>query len=193
MLNGLNPLLIFQFKIKQSSPTTPGAKIPVKAEPKTFIDLPPIPFYFESNLTGIQVENQDKNIDIQTDTETVSEPPTDFEPTATVEPEISQKGIQSNVTINLTANKNSILISSLSAVMDLIFTKVSSDQYSISYFNGSTSIFRARLQSYQVSENADNSLSSISIILTRGPVDAKKPVLIREVPATIGASPLGAA
>jgi len=193
MLNGQNPLLLFQFSVRQNDIDQAGAKIPVKSELRTFLDLPPIPFYLIENLTGIQVENEDKNVDIQSDTETIAQPSLIVVGSPTVEPEISQKGLSSNVTINLTAKKSSVLIAGLSSLIDLIFTKVSSNEYSISYFNGSTSIFRARLQSYQVNQSSTNDLATITIILTRGAVDAKKPTTVIQVPGSAGGTPLGQA
>lgn len=160
MLQGIDPVIIFQFK--KLSTTSFGellTKIPVVAEAKTFIEQPPIPIYLSEQLTGLFIDTEDKNVDIDTDVETL---------TNGEAPAVSQKGINSSVSINLKAHKDSVGMTLLSAMIDLLFDKVTSQEYAITYLHGATTIFRGVLHNYSVSQNSDESLMRIKIELSKG-------------------------
>jgi len=159
MLNGADPVIIFQFS--KLAPSVGGviSSIPVIADIPTLVEQPPIPIYLSQSLTGVYIESEDKDVDIETDTQTLSDGKT---------PDVNQKGIASGVTINLRAKKSSIGVALLSAMIDVIFDKVSSKEYAISYLNGATTVFRGVLQSYAVNQNSDNDLLSIKIQLSKG-------------------------
>ena len=165
MLNGIDPIIIFQFsKLADTSFATLVSKIPVVGELGDFISQPPIPIYLSETLTGIYIDSEDKSVDIETDTQTLADGET---------PEQTQKGIGSTVSINLVAKKNSLGMALLSAMIDLVFEKVTSKEYTITYLHGSTTIFRGLLSSYVVNQNANNDLLSVKIEITKG---AKSPV-----------------
>lgn len=160
MLGGRNPVIIFQFK--KLAGTAVGdlvLKIPLVSRIPTFIDEPPIPLYLSDRLTGIYVDTQNKNVDINTDTTTLG---------SGEEPEITQSGIGSTLSISLIAKRGSIGATLLSAMIDQIFDKVSSQEYAISYLNGATTIFRGLVSGYSVQENSDNDLIQIQLDITRG-------------------------
>jgi hypothetical protein len=103
---------------------------------------------------------------------------------------VSQKGISSVVAVNLIAKKNSLGLSLLSAMIDLLFDKVTSQEYSITYLHGATTVFRGVLHSYAVNQNSSNELLSIKIELSKG---TKTPVKLPEIPVVpkaTGALPL---
>lgn len=171
MLGGLDPVIIFQFSSLVG--TQFGdliKKIPIANKSKSFLDQPPIPIYLNSNLTGLYINNEDKSVDISTDVETLQ---------TGDEPLVSQKGISSNVTISFQGKKTSVGLIALSALIDLAFNKVTSDEYAITYLSGATTIFRARLQSYNVTQSPDNDLLFITVVLTVGAKDAKKPTQVQ--------------
>jgi len=174
MLGGIDPIIIFQFsKLKKTKWADFLSKIPIISEIPTLLEQPPIPIYLSEKITGLYIESEDKNVDIETDTDTLTDGET---------PEVNQKGINSSVTINLVALKNSIGLSILSSSIDLIYEKVTSKEYAITYLNGPTTIFRGRLSGFSVNQNANNDLMNIRIELTRG---FKQPQAPKEIGITV--------
>lgn len=178
MLNGIDPIIIFQFnKALPESVTQALAKIPIVSEIPASLPLPPIPIYLSENLTGLFIDTESKSVDIDTNVETLTDG---------TAPEITQKGISSIVSVSLTANKNSIGLSLLSAMIDLLFEKCSSREYSITYLHGATTIFRGLLQSYQVSQSADTDLLNIQFEISKGQKTPEPPTPNIEVPNVPG-------
>lgn len=160
MLGGLDPVIIIHLsKLADTSFGKSLAKIPVISQIPTLLEQPPIPIYLSEQFTGLYIENEDKNVDISTETETL----TNGEP-----PEVNQKGIQSGVTISLLAKKDSTSMILLGAMIDEVFDKVSSKEYAISYLHGATTIFRGLLQSFAISQEPNTDLMSIKIQLSKG-------------------------
>lgn len=158
MLNGIAPILIFQFS-KNIASTESVSKIPILSSIVSSIPLPPIPLYLDEKLTGIIVDSEDKNIDIETSQDTLTDGDS---------PLISQKGIESTVKINMRASKESIGLTILSAVADMILPRVTSQEYSIAYINGATTMFNAKLKSFQVNSSSENTLLNITLELIKG-------------------------
>lgn len=168
MLGGLEPIIIFQFsKLSGGKFSETIAKIPLISSDSSLISQPPIPLYLSAQLTGLEIESEDKNVDIETDVETLS----DGE-----EPNVNQKGISSVVSINLLAKKDSIYLSVLSAMIDQIFDKVTSKEYAISYLNGPVTVFRGVLHSFQVNQTSQNDLMSIKIEISKGQKQPEKKI-----------------
>lgn len=170
MLNGVDPVLIFQFKEVLKEEGELNFEIPVVSTVERFIESRPIPIYLSERLTGIFIDSEDKNIDIETSVITNDEG-TDH---AT-----SQQGIDSSVTINLKAKRDSVGLILLSALMDKVFNKVTSDEYAVSYLHGATTIFRGKVQSYQVNQAFNNDLMLIQLIISIG---AKAPKVVNGAP-----------
>jgi hypothetical protein len=158
MLNGIAPILIFQFS-KKLVTAEAVSKIPILSSLVSSIPLPPIPLYLDEKLTGIIIDSEDKNIDIETSQETLTDGGS---------PLVTQKAIESVVKINMRASKDSIGLTILSAVADMILPKVTSQEYSIQYLNGATTMFNARLKSFQVNSSSDNTLLNITLELIKG-------------------------
>lgn len=188
MLNGIDPILIFQFQ-KNVDPTFVGpaapsyiARIPIISNIPTVIEQPPIPVYLSEQFTGLYIDSEDKNVDISTDVETLSNgQPAD----------INQKGLSSTVTINIVAKKSSLSLALLSSLMDLCFDKVSSKEYAITYLHGPITIFRGVLHNYSMNQNADSELLTIKIELSKGsktPVKTEAPLGLSKTTGSIPVS-----
>lgn len=179
MLNGIDPVLIFQFRKKQDpnfigpQPESILAKIPLVSSIPTFVDEPPIPIYLSQQLTGIQIDSEDKNVDLTTDTETKSDG---------TDPSVEQKGLASTVTINLIAKKNSVMMTVLSAMADRAYEKASSDEYAISWIHGPTTIFRGKITSWAVNQNRDADLMTAKLEITLGEKNPQKKSDIPQTP-----------
>lgn len=162
MLNGIDPIIIFQFSTKISSVSEALARIPLVSDIPTLVDQPPIPIYLSETLTGLYIDAESKSIDATTQMETKSDGG---------EISVNQKGIASVVSVDLVAAKNSIGLSLFSALADLVLEKMSSKEYFITYLHGPITVFRGLLHSYSMNQVAGDDLLRIKIELSRG--DAK--------------------
>lgn len=182
MLNGASPVLIFQVGILSQGISDLVAKIPVVSQIPTVIDQPPIPIYLSEQLTGLLIDSESKNIDIETDTEGKTD---------ASEPDVAQKPIGSFITINITAKKNSLGLILLSALMDVVYSKAAAKTYAITYLSGPITIFRGKLKSFAIDQTANNDLASIKIELTKGEATPVKTETLAPVPAITEAVTLG--
>lgn len=165
MLNGIDPIILFHYSKKL--PTNIGLEfdIPIVSAIEEMIDFPPIPVYLSESLFGIVIDSESKNIDIQTDIETLTDGSA---------PKVNQRGANSTVSINLKGKKDSIPLTLLSAFLEQAFTKVSSQEYAITYLHGATTIFRGLLKSYAVDTQDNSDLQLIKIELTTGESQPQK-------------------
>jgi hypothetical protein len=182
MLGGSAPIFLFNFfqlsplaKEKISSLSVGGVSL------LDFFPMVPIPIYLDEKLTGIYVDSENKNIDIETKIETskVGEDPQDF-----------QKALGATTTIEMLASSESIGLTILSAMMDVVLPKVTSKEYSISYLNGATTIFNAKLQTFSISQNTDNNLFRISVVLSTSTNKTSVAAAVPLVSRVTGAVPL---
>lgn len=175
MLNGIAPIIIFQFKkLVPKETSTPVVGPPFVSEEKVFVPLPPIPIYLDEELTGVIITDESKNIDAQTDVETKTDG---------TNPDVNQRGISSVTRINMVAKKSSLGVTLLSAMSDLLFDKMTSQEYSVTYLNGAVTIFNGLIHSFSISQVADNDKYDIQIEIARGPVKSPTPV---EIVPTVG-------
>ncbi len=173
MLNGLDPILLFLFY--KAAPEITQSKIPLANElGLNRLSLPPVPIYLSENATGIFIDSEDKNLDIQTIVETLRTGDKPF---------ITQKGIGNVTTIKMEANKNSLGVTLLSAMADLIFGKLTSKEYSITYLHGAVTIFGGLLHNFAISQTADTDKLLITLELIRDAGTATNTVV---VPGTEG-------
>jgi hypothetical protein len=149
MLNGIDPIIIFHFKNK----TTDNSSLLAQ-----FIEAPSIPIYLSEKLTGLYVDSESHHIDIETNTNTLA---------SGDQPQVNQKAIGSNVGINLIASSDSIGLTLLMSMADLILPKVTSQEYSITYMHGATAIFDGLLHSFSVEQDANSTLYNIHIELSK--------------------------
>lgn len=166
MLGGRDPVIIFQFSKLASIAGSTIAKIPLIAKIPTVIDQPPIPIYLSEEFTGLYIDSEDKNVDIETDTETASDGSS---------ADVQQKGIATVIKVSMVAKKDSTAMMLLSAMIDLVFDKVTSKEYAITYLHGSTTVFRGVLHSYSINQTADNDLMRIEMQISKGTKKPTKP------------------
>lgn len=145
------------------------------------IDLPVIPIYLSESLTGIFIDTESKSIEIDTSTDTLSDGST---------PATNQRGIQSTVKIEMVASKDSIGVALFAAMADLVFPKVTSKEYSISYLHGAVTVFAGLLHSFSISQDGGTTLSKISIELIKPSAIATLKSTIPVVGKVTGAVPL---
>jgi hypothetical protein len=186
MLNGIDPIIIFNFKKKISAESAAGfvgptqPKIPIVASIENLIDLPVIPIYLSEKLTGIYIDSESKTLDIDTSTDTASDGS---------DPNVNQKGISNIVKIEMVASRDSIGVFLFSALSDLIFPLVTSKEYSITYLHGAVTVFGGLLHSFSINQQAENDLYNITLELIRS---SKKAGSIAQVTSkTQGTVPLG--
>ena len=170
MLGGLSPVIIFQLKEVVQDEGFLDFDIPVVSDVENFIESQPIPVYLDPDLTGIFIDTEDKNVDIETNFTTKN---------SGGEHEVDQRGINSSVSINMIANRDSIGLILLSSLIDKVFNKVTSNEYAVSYLNGATTIFRGKIDSCQVKQNASDNKLSIQLIISIG---EKAPKVVNGVP-----------
>lgn len=183
MLAGKDPVIIFQFSKLAGTALAAGiARIPLVSQIPTLVDMPPIPIYLSEKLTGLMIDTEDKTVEIDTDVQTKSDGS---------DPDVNQKGVSSTVSVQITGKKNSVGIILISSMIDLLFDKVSSKEYSITYMHGAITVFRGVLHNFKVSQVADNDKCTLSFDLSRGSKSPQKPADVPVVPGLVGGTPLG--
>lgn len=187
MLGGVAPILIFTF------PPNTGTDlqrvlggIPLIGDSLSDLVGIPIPIYLDENLTGIYIESESKALDIDTDIVPVyrtdnTKATTNF---------INQSGINNLVSVNMVASKDSLILSVLLALADMVFTKLVSGKYKLSYINGTTLIFGGLLHSFSVQGSSDDTLLKIQMQIQKN--NQNKPNIVSQylnVPAVPGVRP----
>lgn len=182
MLNGLDPIIIFRIVPDAGQLALTGLSGVANFLGDTLGTKPfiPVPIYLSERLTGLYIDTEDKNIDIETSVETLA---------TSNEAVYSQKGINSTVKINLTASKDSIGMTLLAALSDVIFTKVTSKEYAIDYLHGAVTVFGGLLHSFSIGQNSNNDLYNISIELQRTGVKTQAKTAVPTVENVRGVLP----
>lgn len=183
MLQGLNPVVIFQFASLAPTLGSVIAKIPLSSKVPSLIAQPPIPIYLDEKTFNIVIGGTSKSVDIETSTESL---------TNGAAPQVSQKTIQSSVDINIVGKTSSIPLVLLSALIDSVYEKVSSKEYSISFFYGATTIFNAHLQKFSSEITPGTDKLEVKITLSKGDKNPVKAPGVPSVPGSSGTIPVGA-
>ncbi len=162
MLNGIAPILIFTLK------ENPAALSPIfnalsgvpliGAEASQVFAGIPIPLYLDEKLTGLIVENEAKNIDIETTVEARYD---------NKKPYVYQRAVNASQTVQLIASKDSLLLPALLALSDMIVPRLVSQNYSVSYINGATIILNGLLQGFNTSKGSNDDLVRIILQIQR--------------------------
>lgn len=158
MLNGIEPIILFNFFKKTPAIEAAIADIPIVSQLVSKFDLPPIPIYLSEELTGIYIDSEEKSIEVDTKDETLQDGEV---------PKTDQKGIHNLITVNMVATTGALGITLLSALADLVFQKVTSKEYSITYLSGPTTVFNGLLHGFSVSSNTNSNLMNIRLELSR--------------------------
>ncbi len=180
MLNGIAPIFLFNFSKLVKGTEGVISQIPILSDVRdSLIGFPPIPLYLSESLTGIYIDSEAKNVDAETSNETIR----DASGIIT-----NQKAVNSTITINMKANRNSLGITIMSAMMDLIYGKLTSKEYSITYLHGAVTIFGGLLHSFAINQNSDNDLYEITVTLIKNTNNTlpKSPIpVVLNVPGVI--------
>lgn len=167
MLNGIDPIIIFEFSKLTELQKQKVSKIPIVSSIVNTIGLPPIPIYLSEKLTGLYIDTEDRNIDIDTTVDTLPNG---------ADPLVNQKAINSVVRITMVASKDSIGLTLLAALCDLVVPKVSSKEYSITYLHGATTVFRGLLHSFAINQNSNDELYHITVEISKNSTTKKTTV-----------------
>jgi len=165
MLNGLAPIMLFQFyKNVPEVPTALGS-IPVVGEYLSSLALPPIPVYLDERQSGILITAESKTIDIETKLDSKTNGGTD----------VNQKALGSTINVQMTAEASNLGVVLFSAFADLILDKVTSQEYSVTYMNGPIVLINGLLHSLSIDPEEGTTLYRINMVLTRGKSQAAAP------------------
>lgn len=179
MLNGLAPILMFTFPPAGSGTVVAG--IPVIGRFFSQVGVP-IPIYLDEKLTGILVESENAAIDVDIQAEQ----------TADGEAKVTQKGLDSTITVNMLAKKDAPLLGALLAFSDQIFLKAIANNYRLSYLNGSTLVFNGLLKSLTSTKGENDDLVRIAMVISKSNMLAPTPKTpTPQVTPIQGATPIG--
>lgn len=165
MLGGIDPIIIFHLYKAADVDALADTEIPLVSKAKTFITMPAIPIYLSETLTGLYIQAEDRDITIQTSTESPAESSTDNE--------VNQKAAGSMINIEMVARKDSIGLTLLSAMCDIVLPKVTTKEYAITYLHGATTVFLGLLEGFTVTQNKDNDLVNVKIKLSKANAKGK--------------------
>lgn len=175
MLAGIDPIIIFQlYKLLPVTQAT-LAKIPLTSSDKKKVTFAVIPIYLSESITGIYIDTESKNIDINTDTNTL----TNGEPSP-----INQNALASITTVNLVAKQGSVGLTILLALSELILDKVTSQEYEITYCHGAVNVFGGLIHSFSYEQGTNDDLYKIKLELSRGR-PASKSVPVGQDPSAV--------
>ncbi len=162
MLNGIQPILLFQFYKIPPAVTAALSKIPLISERASKLTFAVIPIYLSDTATGLFIVDESKNIDIDTTVNGLSAGGTD----------VQQNPISSITTINMEAKKDSLGLTILFAMAELIIDKALSAEYEITYLNGPVTIFGGLIHSLSFDQEANSDKCKVKLEISRG---ARKP------------------
>jgi hypothetical protein len=160
MLNGRYPLLIFSFPANIPVPlsdTLSGVPLVGELVPST---VPiPIPIYLDPNLTGIEVDTEQRSVDIKTDqNQFLTGDSTDTK----------QRGLNNEVSITLLCERDSTMLSVLLTFFDQIFKRLANSNFTVTYLNGPTTVFGGKLSGAQTSQSdARSGMIELNIRITK--------------------------
>jgi len=180
MLNGIDPIIIFEFSKIVTEKKINISQVPVKASILSKLPLPYIPIYLSEALTGIYIDSEDKTIDIDTSIETTMVQ----DDSKADNVSINQRGINNTVKITMVASRDSVGLTLLSAMADFIFPKVTSREYAITYLHGAITVFSGLLHSFSIVQGTSNDLYTVTMELIKVGIIPKSP--IPEIPNVPG-------
>lgn len=156
MLNGIDPIIIFQFSKNVFAPG--NSKVPITNSVLSKLPLPAIPIYLSESITGVYIDTEDKSIDIATDTESLLLSP---------DPIINQRCINNVVKVTMLASVDSIGLTLFSALTDVVFPLVTSREYSITYMHGAIVVLQGLLHSFNITQESNSTLYHITMELIK--------------------------
>lgn len=160
MLNGLYPILIFQFYKKTAAPVEVTIPVVGKVELVPFV---PIPIYLDEKITGIAIDSEDSNLDIETSMDS-------FDSGSGLD--VTQKPLNSGLTVNMSGVADSIGLTLMIAMRQLILEKLTSMEYSVTYLHKGMTIFGGLVHGFNINQSPGTNLFTITLTLSSG---RKKP------------------
>jgi len=163
-IGGIAPLLIFTLLPEDNKAAKDSLSGLPPAVASTLLPIVgiPIPIYLDENFTKILFEGDDRNLNFET---------MQAQDQTGKNAKTFQRGIQNDVTINLRASNDSLILTALLALAEQCFALAVGRKYSISYFNGTTVIIGGLLNGFNTSQDTERSLTNIQITLTKKPLD----------------------
>ncbi|MDR0676301.1 MAG: hypothetical protein LBF97_04605 [Elusimicrobiota bacterium] len=184
MLNGIDPFFLIELTKKDTLKQVSEMDGTIYAENviENITTNTRIPIYLH-RLIGLYVSTENKGLQISSDTmndylklETMNSVTqlagtlkTQNKTTTT----IKQRPLQNSLDISLIGERNSVILNIFLTLADMIFEKLTSGDYSISYFNQNMLVYRAKLGNFNYNMNADNTLVNISLSLIIEEKDTK--------------------
>ena len=159
MLGGIAPILIIHLKdLSFDALTDAISGIPLVGDSLASIGVP-VPIYLDEKVTGILVDSETKSVEIETQVDANHADPS--------KPIVKQNGVDSTVTLRLIGKNDSLVLAALLALIDQIFARAATANYSVTYLNGPTLVFNSLLKSCNVSAHRDNDLLEIDFVMSK--------------------------
>jgi hypothetical protein len=186
MLNGIDPIIIFHFYNKGAIDVL--SDLPFGAAIADAVGLP-IPIYLSESLTGIFVDSESRGIDVETKVDPITEKdPLTLE---VLPPVVNQTAVDATTTISLVASRESVILSVLIALCEMVVSRLVTQEYGITYLNGPTAIFNGLLHRFQTNVNRNDTLVRIEFTLSNAKKEQPTPKLSPPpIPNFRGAIPL---
>lgn len=157
MLGSFDPVIIFQIYTKVPEATLANIQLTSGTQPKTTSAI--IPIYLSENETGLFVDSESKNIDIDSQVDSLS---------SGAEALVNQKALGSIVSVKLFGKRNSIGLTILLALAEMILDKVTSAEYEVTYMHESVTVFGGLIHGISIEPGANDDRLNITLELSRG-------------------------
>jgi hypothetical protein len=104
---------------------------------------------------------------------------------------VNQSGLNNIITVNMIASKDSIALAALLAFSDMIFDRLIQTKYSMSYLNGSTTLFGGFLHSFSTNVNSNDNLIKVTLQMQKPNENKPTPTnIFYAAPKASGAIPV---
>lgn len=177
IIDGTAPLLLMRFAVPPPADNLVG--LPTVTDLITSIGVP-VPIYLHEQLTGIYVESETRGVDIDTNAQQLRNGQVLYD----------QRGLNSIVTVNLVGSRDSMVLTALLAMSDMIFQLVVAKSYKVSYFNGPTVIINGLLHGFQTNMNRNDTLIRITLQISKANQASTAANVISALPKITGAIPV---
>lgn len=181
MLNGVAPILIFNFPVVPPSVSSILGGIPVVGTSLVEGVGLPIPLYLDEDLTGLYIESETRGLDVTNDAQAKNS----GDPAS-----VDQKGLDNIVTINMVSSRGNTLLQILLALCDIAFTQLVSKRYGITYLSGSTVVFGGLLKGFNTNASADETRVHVTMEISKANVVVNTGPNYLTIPAVRGTTPI---
>lgn len=153
MLGGTAPVIVFNFATISSQSILNKLGINISSDSIFNFDVPlySVPFYLDEKLTGILVDDHEKSINIEFETDGKNN---------------YERQISSDVKITLIAQKDNITLQAFLALFEQVLKKVAPVSYKIYFYYDDVFMTNASLKDFSVSTRANTDTRVIQFTLT---------------------------